>query len=140
MKKIEELDYEAQNAIMEYKQNHSLRETSEFIKNTYGLEVSYVTVKKFVSDSFKNLPSEMKDLTYTAVIEAQDILDQFDKLYNSTNSARIKLQALKAKADFVSKLIDYANLRRKEGIEETKTTTESHKLKWDTVEGELIST
>jgi len=70
---IEKLNPSQKAIVLDYSANHSSRETAAFIKTTYGITISNVTVTKMMTRHYAALPTEVKIIKYQSAKNISEI-------------------------------------------------------------------
>ena len=103
--KLDILSPEQKEDINKYFQNHSSRETEAYIKEKYNVDVSYVTIIKYIETAYKKSSEESKTLRYQSILAAQDILRKYFNLYNETKNIHTKFTILVKEGEFINSLL-----------------------------------
>lgn len=142
--KIDVLSADEQSVIVKYAEDHSLRETSKYIQDTYGLELSHVSVRSIIA-RFKGFISDAEmRLKNRVVLEAEEVISRFNDLYSGEKSAKGKLLILSKEAEFLKELTkNLPNIASPKTGEITKTNLDWQKGQKETekpqiIEGEIV--
>jgi len=121
-KKLGNLPEKEVKAIVDYAKTHSLRETAEWIKDKYGVEVSHSSVRRYLNINWRALTDREYRVSQEVITSIEEVIQGYRALLASLgNNRAAKIKVLKNFGSFLVELYDkFGNGK--------PTVTETHEI------------
>jgi hypothetical protein len=130
MSKLSELNENQIRQIVIYRKSHSLRETSDWVKEKFGIDVSYITIKRFLEVNWKEISQTELILLNALYNSAMSIIDNYDGLLAAMGkNKKGKLMVLDKYAKFVGDMFCKIDKQNK-SVKEVQTVDTKRELDW----------
>ena len=138
MSKLDGLNENQIRQIVIYRKSHSLRETSDWVKEKFGINVSYITIKRFLEVNWKEISQSELILLNSLYNSAMTIIDGYDGFLAAMGkNQKGRLAVLDKYAKFIGDLYGKID-RQNKNIKEVRTIDGKKELDWqkEIVDGE----